>query len=137
MSKICFRHKRRQISTEIACCTCSSSTMPHSVYTMRQLFWDLEEKKSRLSRAEKCLEKSQNLAKTRRSGVAEKSFFFHNFSSVPKVTETTWNYGKYPHLPTYNATFSTKMLILKLGVCIICGYICISVGMLKNTTFVV
>ncbi len=31
-------------------------------------------------------------------------------------------------------TFSTKILTLKLGVCIICGYICIYVGMLKNTT---
>ncbi len=34
-------------------------------------------------------------------------------------------------------TFSTKILTSKLGVCIICGYICICVGMLKNTTCVV
>ena len=32
MSKTCFRHKLRQISTEIAHCTSCTSTLPHSVY---------------------------------------------------------------------------------------------------------
>ena len=43
-------------------------------------------------------------------------------------------YRKYPRIML---TFSTKISTSKLGVCIICGYICIYVGMLKNTTFVV
>ncbi len=34
MSKTCFRHKCRQISTEIAHCTSCRSTVPHSVYTL-------------------------------------------------------------------------------------------------------
>ncbi len=43
-------------------------------------------------------------------------------------------YRKYPGIMH---TFSTKILTSKLGVRIICGYICIYVGVLKNTTFVV
>ncbi len=68
---------------------------------------------------------------------SQQSLFFleENFpKSWQLFIPTKKNVRKYPRIMR---TFSTKILTLKLGVHIICGYICTCVGMLKNTTFVV